>query len=53
MHLIYLDEVFGLFKPTGLPKDEVKKKVFPLSLKGKHWHGIGYAMILDLGIGID
>ena len=41
------------FKPVGLPGNEVMKKVFPLSLKGKHWHGIGYAMILNPGIGID
>jgi hypothetical protein len=53
MHLINVDEISGLFKLAGLPGDEDKKKVFPLSLKGKHWHGIGYAMILDLGTGID
>ena len=35
MHLIYVDEVCGLFKLEGLPEDVVKKKVFPLSLKGK------------------
>ena len=35
MHLIYVDEVCGLFKLAGLPEDDVKKKVFPLSLKGK------------------
>ena len=35
MHLIYVDEICGLFKLAGLPGDEVKKKVFPLSLKGK------------------
>ena len=35
MHLIYVDKVCGLFKLAGLPGDEVKKKVFPLSLKGK------------------
>ena len=33
--LIYVDEVCGLFKLAGLPEDEVKKKVFPLSLKEK------------------
>ena len=32
-HLIYVDKVCELFKLAGLPKDEVKKKVFPLSLK--------------------
>ena len=35
MHLIYVDEVCGLFKLAVLPEDEVKKKVFPLSLKEK------------------
>src|SRR3990170_2471 len=35
MHLIYVDEVCGLFKLAGLPEDEVKKKVLPLSLKDK------------------
>ena len=35
MHLIYVDEVCGLFKLAGLPEDEVKKKVSPLSLKEK------------------
>ena len=35
MHLIYVDEVCGLFKLVGMPEDVIKKKVFPLSLKGK------------------
>ena len=33
MHLIYVDEICGLSKLTGLPGDEAKKKVFPLFLK--------------------
>ena len=33
LHLIYVDEVCGLFKLAGIP-DVVKKKAFPLSLKG-------------------
>ena len=33
-HLIYVDEVCGLFKLAGVPGDVVKKKVFPLSLRG-------------------
>ena len=33
-HLIYVDEVCGLFKFAGVHGDVVKKKVFPLSLKG-------------------
>ena len=28
MHLIYVDEICGLFKLVGLPGDEAKKKVF-------------------------
>ena len=35
MHLIYVDEVCGLIKLVGLPEDDVKKKVLPLSLKVK------------------
>ena len=35
MHLIYVEQICGLFKLAGLPGDEVMKKVFPLSLKGK------------------
>ena len=33
-HLIYVDEICGLFKLAGIPGDVIKKKVFPLSLKG-------------------
>ena len=35
MHLIYVDEVCGLFKLAGFPEDDAKKKVFPFSLKVK------------------
>jgi hypothetical protein len=35
VHLIYVDEICGLFKLAGLSEDGVKKKVFPLSLEGK------------------
>ena len=28
-HLIYVDEVCGLFKLAGVPSDFIKKKVFP------------------------
>ena len=34
LHLIFVDEVCRLFKPAGIPDDVVKRKVFPLSLKG-------------------
>ena len=34
LHLIYVDEVCGLFKLAGMLDDVIKKKVFPLSLKG-------------------
>ena len=33
-HLRYLDDICGLFKLEGIPNDVVKKKAFPLSLKG-------------------
>ena len=32
--IIFVDEVCGLFKLAGIPDDVVKKKVFPLSLRG-------------------
>ena len=35
LHLIYVDEVCGLFKLAGMPDDVIKKKVFPFSLKGE------------------
>ena len=35
MHSIYVEQICGLFKLAGLPRDEFMKKVFPLSLKGK------------------
>ena len=34
LHLIFVDEVCGLFKLACIPNDVVKRKVFPLSLKG-------------------
>ena len=34
LHLIFVDEVCGLFKHAGIPDDVVKRKFFPLSLKG-------------------
>ena len=33
-HLIYVDEACGLFKLAGVLGDVIKKKVFPLSLRG-------------------
>ena len=47
MHLIYVDEVSGLFKLAGMPEDVVKKKVFPLSFKGKSW--TWYRLCDDIG----
>ena len=35
MHLIYVEEICGLFKLAGLSGDGVKKKVFHLSSEGK------------------
>ena len=34
LHLIYVDEVCGLFKLAGIPGDVVNRKVFPLCFKG-------------------
>ena len=47
MHLIYVAEICRLFKLAGLPGDEDKKKVFPLSFKGKAltW----YRLLGDIG----
>ena len=47
MQLIYVETICGLFKVAGLPGDEAKKKVFPLSLKGKAltW----YSLCDDIG----
>ena len=47
MHFIYVDEICGLFKLASLPGDEAKKKVSPLSLKGKslEW----YRLSNDIG----
>ena len=35
LHLIFVDEVCGLFELAGIPDDVVRRKVFPLSLKGE------------------
>ena len=35
LHLIYVDEVCGLFELAGMPEVVFKKMVFPLHLKGK------------------
>ena len=53
MHLIYVDEICGLFKLAGLLGDEANKKVFPLYLKGKSLTWYSHVMMLDLGTGID
>ena len=46
MHLIYVEQICGLFKLARLPGDEVMKKVFPLSLKGKAlaWYRLGHPL---------
>ena len=48
-HLIYVDEVCGLFKLAGVPGDVVNKKVFPLSLKGKALAWFRLCVIWDHG----
>ena len=35
MHLLFIDELCGLFKLAELLRDEVKNKLSPLSLEGK------------------
>ena len=35
MHLIYVDEICGLFKLAGLPEMKLRRNFFPLSLKVK------------------
>ena len=35
LHLIFVDEVCGLFKLAGIPDDGIKKKVFPFIFEGK------------------
>ena len=35
MHLIYVEQICGLFKLAGLPRDEVMKKVFTFIFEGK------------------
>ena len=49
LHLIYVDEVCGLFKLAGMPDDVIKRKVFPLSLKGHALTWYRLVMIRDLG----
>ena len=34
-YLIYVDEVYGLFKLAGVPGDFIKKKVFPFISEGR------------------
>ena len=41
MHLIHVEQICGLFKLAGLPRDEVMKKVFPLSFKYRLCDDIG------------
>ena len=47
MHLIYVEQICGLFKHAGLPRDKFMKKVFRLSFKGKElaW----YRLCDDIG----
>ena len=50
LHLIYVDEVCGLFKLASMPDDVIKKKVFPLSLKGDALTWYRLCDDTDLGI---
>ena len=53
VHLIYIDEICGLFKLASLSKDVSKNKIFPLALRGRHYLGIRYWMTLEHGTGTD
>ena len=35
LHLIYVDEVCGLFNLAGIPNNVAKKKVFPFIFEGR------------------
>ena len=48
MHLMYIDEICGLFKLAGLSKDGVNKKVSPLSLEVKALKC--YRLLDDIGM---
>ena len=53
LHLIFVDEVCGLFNLQVYPDMKLRRR-FSLYLLGeKHSHGIGYVIILELGVGID
>ena len=43
MHLIYVEQICGLFKLAGLPGDEANKNFFPFIFEGKSI-GMVYAM---------
>src|SRR4051812_38840703 len=47
MHLIHVEQICGLFKLAGFPGDEVMRKVFPLSFKGKS--SAWYRLCDDIG----
>ena len=56
-HLLFLHELCGLFKCAGISMDEVRKKLFSVSLSGKaaHWykllenrHSLGWEEIASL-----
>ena len=48
-HLLYVQEVCGLFKLAGIHDDVVKKKAFPLSLKRDTLTWYWLVMIQDHG----
>mgnify|MGYP005835124091 CR=1 FL=1 len=49
MHLIYVDEVCGLFKLAGIPMMLLRRRSSLYLWREMHRHGIGYVMIRDHG----
>ena len=52
MHLIYVDKFVDCLSLQVYPDRKWWKRFSLYLWREKHWHGIGYVMILDHGIGI-
>ena len=53
MHLIHVEQICGLFSLQVYPGMRWWKRFSLYLWRENHWYGIDYAMIFDLGIGID
>jgi hypothetical protein len=47
-HLLFIHELCELFQCAGISMNQVKKKLFSLSLKGRLRNGIGYLKMVHL-----